>query len=77
VVTRLAGQTTVTIHGPETRPREVYCPPEGEWLAIRFKSGTFMPALPVHRLINGNDGALLWGGLVSREPRLKAIVWPD
>lgn len=55
VVTRLAGQTTVTIHGPETRPREVYCPPEGEWLAIRFKSGTFMPALPVQRLINGND----------------------
>ncbi len=55
VVTRLAGQTTVTVHGPETRPREVHCPPEGEWLAIRFKAGTFMPALPVHRLINGND----------------------
>ena len=55
VVTRLAGETTVTIHGPETRPREVYCPPEGEWFAIRFKAGTFMPQLPVHRLINGND----------------------
>ena len=55
VVTRLAGETTVTIHGPETQPREVYCPSEGEWFAIRFKSGTFMPPLPVHRLINGND----------------------
>ena len=55
VVTRLAGETTVTLHGPETRPREVYCPPNGEWFAIRFKAGTFMPGLPVHRLANGND----------------------
>ncbi len=55
VVTRLAGQTIVTIRGPETRPREVYCPPNGEWFAIRFKAGTFMPALPVHKLIDGND----------------------
>ena len=47
VVTRLCGQTIVTIHGPETQPREVYCPPEGEWFAIRFKAGTFMPQLPV------------------------------
>ena len=55
VVTRLAGKTTFTIRGPETRPREVYCPPNGEWFAIRFKAGTFMPALPVHKLIDGND----------------------
>lgn len=55
VVTRLAGQTIVTIRGPETRPREVYCPPNGEWFAIRFKAGTFMPHLPVHRLVDGND----------------------
>jgi AraC-like DNA-binding protein len=55
VVTRLAGETIVTLHGPETRPREVYCPPNGEWFAIRFKAGTFMPGLPVHRLADGND----------------------
>lgn len=55
VVTRLAGQTVVTLHGPETRPREVFCSPNGEWFAIRFKAGTFMPGLPVHRLANGND----------------------
>jgi AraC-like DNA-binding protein len=55
VVTRLGGQTTVTIHGPETKPREVYCPANGEWFAIRFKAGTFMPGLPVHRLIDGQD----------------------
>jgi AraC-like DNA-binding protein len=55
VVTRLAGQATVTLHGPETRPREVHCPADGEWFAIRFKAGTFMPGLPVHRLIDGQD----------------------
>lgn len=55
VVTRLGGQATVTLHGPETRAREVQCPPNGEWFVIRFKAGTFMPALPVNALLDGND----------------------
>jgi hypothetical protein len=55
VVTRLGGETTVTLHGPETCAREVYCPPDGEWFAIRFKAGTFMPQFPVSRLLNGKD----------------------
>ena len=55
VVTRLEGAATVTLHGPETRAREVYCPPDGEWFAIRFKAGTFMPRLPVANLLNGQD----------------------
>lgn len=55
VVTRLRGATTITLHGPETRAREVDCPPDGEWFAIRFRAGTYMPSLPVSRLINGND----------------------
>lgn len=52
VVTRLQGQSMVTLRGPETRPTEVPCPAEGEWLAIRFKAGTFMPHLPAARLMN-------------------------
>src|SRR5262245_6767063 len=55
VVTRLKGDTFVTLRGPETRVREVYCPPEGEWVAVRFKAGTFMPQLPIARLIDGQD----------------------
>ena len=55
VVTRLAGQVSVTLHGPETRMREVDCPADGEWFAIRFKSGTFMPRLPIANLLNGRD----------------------
>src|SRR5262245_61401101 len=52
VVTRLQGQAVVTVRGPETRPSEVHCPADGEWLAIRFKAGTFMPQLPVSRLVD-------------------------
>jgi len=55
VVSRVAGETLLTLHGPETQPREVHCPADGEWFAIRFKAGTFMPGLPVSRLIDGND----------------------
>ena len=55
VVTRLQGNTFVTLRGPETKAREVYCPPEGEWVAVRFKAGTFMPQLPIARLIDGQD----------------------
>jgi AraC-like DNA-binding protein len=55
VVTRLHGDTLVTLKGPETRVREVYCPPDGEWFAIRFKAGTFMPQLPIGRLMDGHD----------------------
>jgi len=77
VVTRLRGETTITLHGPETRAREVDCPPEGEWFAIRFRAGTYMPALPVSQLINGNDVNLpgAWRGRF----RLDGSAWeiPD
>jgi AraC-like DNA-binding protein len=55
VITRLNGTTMVTLHGPETQAREVFCPANGEWFAIRFKAGTFMPQLPVSQLLNGQD----------------------
>ncbi len=57
VVTRLeGGKTFVTLRGPETQAREgLMCPDEGEWFAVRFKAGTFMPHLPVSRLIDGRD----------------------
>ncbi|MGE0241454.1 MAG: helix-turn-helix domain-containing protein [Parvibaculaceae bacterium] len=54
-VTRHRGRTFLTIRGPETRATMVDCPAEGEWLGIRFKLGTFMPKLPVSRLIDRQD----------------------
>jgi len=55
VVSRVSGGTRFTLHGPETRPREVDCPPDGEWFAIRFRSGVYMPHLAVSKLVDGND----------------------
>lgn len=52
VVSRVAGQTNVTIRGPETRASELPCPADGEWFAVRFKTGTFMPELPMGGLLN-------------------------
>jgi hypothetical protein len=52
VVTRVAGRTTLTVRGPETRPSRLPCPADGEWFAIRFKPGTFLPHFPVNRLLD-------------------------
>jgi AraC-like DNA-binding protein len=77
VVTRLAGRITITLRGPETGPREVDCPADGEWFAIRFKAETFMPALPVSRLLNGSDVNL--PGAIRNRFRLDGSAWevPD
>jgi len=42
VVTRLRGQTFMTVRGPETRATIAECPADGEWVGIRFKFGTFL-----------------------------------
>jgi AraC-like DNA-binding protein len=55
VVTRLRGDTTLTVRGPETSAIPLDCPAEGEWLGIRFRLGTFMPQFPVRRLLDRND----------------------
>lgn len=58
VITRLRGETTVTLRGPETKVSDAYCPAQGEWFAIRFAAGTFMPQMPVARLLDRNDMVL-------------------
>ena len=58
VVTRLRGDVVVTVRGPETKATEVQCPADGEWAAIRFKAGTFMPRFPVPSLLDGRDVTL-------------------
>jgi hypothetical protein len=35
VVSRVLGETTITLRGPETRATSAVCPAEGEWLGIR------------------------------------------
>jgi len=45
VVTRHQGKTSLTVRGPETKATMADCPALGEWFAIRFMLGTFMPLL--------------------------------
>ena len=53
VVSRLEGETFLSVRGPESKPTPWYCPEEGEWLGIRFNLGTFMPQLPPSALVDG------------------------
>jgi AraC-like DNA-binding protein len=55
VVSRVSGTTVMTVRGPETRATDADCPADGEWLGIRFKFGTFMPQIPVARVLDRND----------------------
>jgi hypothetical protein len=55
VVTRVPGLAFVTLRGPVTKASRVECPPNGEWLAIRFRPGTFLPQLPTSLLLNHSD----------------------
>ena len=52
-VMRVESRTSLLVRGPETRATPAFCPPEGEWLGIRFKVGTFMPAFLPRSLTDG------------------------
>jgi hypothetical protein len=77
VVTRLEGQTSLTVRGPETRATSADCPAYGEWCAIRFKLGTFMPRLRPGDLRDRNDVTL--PSASSRSFWLNGSAWeyPD
>jgi hypothetical protein len=57
-VTRLDGRAFLTLRGPETAATVIACPPDGEWLGIRFKLGAFMPRLTPEQLRDHNDVTL-------------------
>ena len=53
VVSCIAGRTQVLFRGPVTQPSTVACPPDGQWFAIRFRLGTYLPRWPTVRLLDG------------------------
>jgi hypothetical protein len=55
VITRLPAFLAVTLRGPVTRGAFIDCPPNGEWLAIRFKLGTYLPRIPAAALADHQD----------------------
>lgn len=58
VVSRVNGRVFMTVRGPETHASMAECPPDGEWIGIHFKVGTFMPQLPNGALRDRNDATL-------------------
>ena len=52
VVTRLPQLLAVTIRGPVSRGSFVECPPNGEWLAIRFRPGTHLTSIATTKLMD-------------------------
>jgi helix-turn-helix protein len=52
VVTTQRDLTQVTVRGPETRATVAEIPPDAEFFGIVFSLGTFMPALPLDRLVD-------------------------
>jgi AraC-like DNA-binding protein len=55
VVTRLPAFVAVTLRGPVSRGTIVECPPNGEWLTIRFRLGTYLPRIPTAALMDHQD----------------------
>jgi hypothetical protein len=55
VITRLPGFLAVTLRGPVSKGSLFECPPNGEWLAIRFRLGTYLPRIPTAALIDHQD----------------------
>jgi AraC-like DNA-binding protein len=58
VVTRHRGKTVLTARGPETRATRADYPEDAEWLGVRFKVGTFIPALLPRNLLDRRDVTL-------------------
>ena len=52
VVTKLPQLLAVTLRGPSTYGEAIECPPNGEWVTIRFGLGTHFPRLPTGGLID-------------------------
>ena len=76
-VTRHEGQTFLTLRGPETKATSADCPAGGEWLGIRFRLGTFIPALLPRHLLDRRDVTL--PGASARAFWLNGSAWeyPD
>ena len=57
-ITRRHGRTCITLRGPETKATQADCPPDGEWLGIRFAHGPFKPALTPGEVRDRRDATL-------------------
>jgi AraC-like DNA-binding protein len=76
VITRHQGRISLTVRGPESKATPACYPADSDWLGIRFKLGTVMPALPASELV---DGTLTLPEATSTSFWLHSAAWqfPD
>jgi AraC-like DNA-binding protein len=65
VVSKVKGQTIVTVRGPETYATPAFCPPDGEFWGINFNPGTLMPHFPANTIKDRCDVNLVQAGSQS------------
>jgi hypothetical protein len=63
VVARVGGPAQVILRGPVTRASRVECPAGGEWLGIRLRVGTHLPAVATAQLSDHRSVLLPTDGL--------------
>jgi hypothetical protein len=76
VIWRQAGNTLVTIRGPETKATAMPIPVDAEFFGVQFRLGVFMPDLPVPTLV---DRDLTLPSRIGNTFRLSGSDWeiPD
>jgi AraC-like DNA-binding protein len=53
VVWKYEGEARITVRGPETKAMLAETSADTEFFGIRFKLGTYMPHMPIHKLAGG------------------------
>ncbi|HKE86706.1 MAG TPA: AraC family transcriptional regulator [Vicinamibacterales bacterium] len=76
-ITRHNGSVFATVRGPETEATQADCGADGDWLGVRFKLGTYMPAFAPGDLKDRHDVTL--PAATSRSFWLNGSAWeyPD
>jgi len=67
VVRRYGGETTMIVRGPETRATRLDFHAGVEWFGITFKTGVFMPHLPLKNITDHRD--------INLPPATRQSVW--
>ncbi|WP_327086981.1 helix-turn-helix domain-containing protein [Nonomuraea sp. NBC_01738] len=66
------GQVSASVQGPESRSSEAPVPEDATFFGVVFSLGTWMPHLPVNRLV---DGSAELHGTTRRSVWLKGTTW--
>jgi hypothetical protein len=72
VLWKQGGITHIAVQGPETKASIAPVPEDAEFFGILFKPGTFMPHLPVSKLVDSNANL---PGASSQSFWLKGAAW--